>query len=482
MPVVKNTHDSLTGIPTIYQCNSDGRQNDTVAADLDGTLLVGRSSFPYFALIAFDVGGIFRLLLLLAAAPLAGLLYHFISESAGIRVLVFATFAGVKVSDIESAAATVLPKHYSEDMHPDTWRVFRSCRRKCVVTANPRIMVEPFLKNYLGVDDVLGTEISSYMGVATGFVGGDTAVLVGENKAVALRGTFGNSMPDIGIGDRLTDLPFMKLCKEKYIVPARPGVRPVRKEALPKLVIFHDGRLVGKPTPLAALLIVLWFPIGVLLSLLRVFSCWLSDKSALSYYIMNLLACPITIKGTAAAAGVRGRGVVFVCSHRTALDAAVVSACLRRITTTTISYSSAAKLIGRKFLDEGKSLVMFPEETTCRGPYLLRFSPLFAELSDQIAPVAIAVKTSMFNGTTARGYKWMDPFFFYMNPFPAYEVTFLNKLSPEERCYISSGQKSSHHQVANNVQKMIAQSLKYEVTDFTRRDKYRALVGSDGHV
>ncbi|KAL8026409.1 hypothetical protein ABFX02_14G025500 [Erythranthe guttata] len=478
---VKNTDDSLTGIPTIYQCNSDGRQNDTVAADMDGTLLVGRSSFPYFALIAFDVGGIFRLLLLLASAPLAGLLYHFISESAGIRVLVFATFAGVKVSDIESAAAAVLPKHYFEDMHPDTWRVFRSCRRKCVVTANPRIMVEPFLKNYLGVDDVLGTEISSYMGVATGFVGGDTAVLVGENKAVALRGTFGNNMPDIGIGDRLTDLPFMKLCKEKYIVPARPGVRPVRKEALPKPVIFHDGRLVGKPTPLTALLIVLWFPIGVLLSLLRVFSCWLSDKSALSYYIMNLLACPIKIKGTAAAGG---RGVVFVCSHRTILDAAVVSACLRRITTTTtISYSVAAKLVGRKFLDEGKSLVMFPEETTCRGPYLLRFSPVFAELSDQIAPVAIAVKTSMFNGTTARGYKWLDPFFFYMNPFPAYEVTFLNKLSPEETCYISSGQKSSHHQViANNVQKMIAQSLKYEATDFTRRDKYRALVGSDGHV
>ncbi|EYU32548.1 hypothetical protein MIMGU_mgv1a019672mg [Erythranthe guttata] len=180
----------------------------------------------------------------------------------------------------------------------------------------------------------------------------------------------------------------------------------MRKEAFPKPVIFHDGRLVGKPTPLTALLVVLWFPIGVLLSLLRVFSASLSHKSPLSYYIMNLLACPITIKGTAATGG---RGV-------------------------------------------GKSLVMFPEETTGRGPYLLIFSPLFAEISDQIVPVAVAVKTSVFHGTTARGYKWLDdPFFFYMNPFPAYE-------------------------------KMIAQSLKYEASDFTRRDKYRAFVGSDGHV
>ncbi|KAI3459495.1 hypothetical protein Pfo_016158 [Paulownia fortunei] len=486
-------------IPTIYQCDSKGRENQTVVADMDGTLLVGRSSFPYFALIAFDVGGILRLILLLLAAPLAGLLYHFVSESAGIRVLIFATFAGVKVADIKSAASAVLPKHYSEDLHPETWRVFSSCGRKCVLTANPRIMVEPFLKNYLGVDVVLGTEISSYKGIATGLVA-SPGVLVGKNKAIALRKAFGTeSMPDIGIGDRKTDFPFMKLCKERYIVPSRPGIRPVRKEELPKPVIFHDGRLVQKPTPLLALLIVLWFPIGILLSILRVFCGSLSPIS-ITYHVMKLLGGPTTIKGTPprdAKHFSKERGVVFVCSHRTVIDAVYVSACLGRMTTT-ISYSVAsfteflspiktarltrdrtkdAKLI-EQILDEGRYLVMCPEGTTCREPYLLRFSSLFAELTDQIVPVAIVVKTSMFHGTTARGYKWLDPFFFYMNPVPAYEVTFLNKLSPDQTC--SAGKSS--HEVANNVQEMIAKTLNYKCTNLTRKDKYRALAGTDGLV
>lgn len=81
----------------INECKSIGRDNDTVVADMDGTLLRGRSSFPYFALVAFEVGGVLRLLFLLLASPLAGVLYYFISESAGIQVLIFATFVGMKV-------------------------------------------------------------------------------------------------------------------------------------------------------------------------------------------------------------------------------------------------------------------------------------------------------------------------------------------------------------------------------------------------
>ena len=84
--------------PTIDRCSSIGREKHTVVADMDGTLLCGRSSFPYFALIAFEAGGVLRLLFLLLASPIAGFLYYFISESAGIRVLIFSTFAGMKVS------------------------------------------------------------------------------------------------------------------------------------------------------------------------------------------------------------------------------------------------------------------------------------------------------------------------------------------------------------------------------------------------
>ncbi|MBA0840981.1 hypothetical protein Goarm_003513, partial [Gossypium armourianum] len=178
---------------------------------MDGTLLIGRSSFPYFALVAFEVSGVLRLLFLLLASPLAGLLYYFVSESAGIQVLIFATFVGMKVSDIESVARAVLPKFYSSDLHPESWRVFTSCGKRCVLTANPRIMVEAFLKDLLGVDMVLGTEIGTYKGRATGFVC-KPGVLVGKNKADALKKAFGETKPDVGLGDRHTDIPFMAMC------------------------------------------------------------------------------------------------------------------------------------------------------------------------------------------------------------------------------------------------------------------------------
>ncbi|KAL6187403.1 hypothetical protein ACLB2K_038802 [Fragaria x ananassa] len=286
---------AITTFPTVDKCSSNGRENHTVVADMDGTLLRGRSSFPYFALIAFEVGGILRLLFLLLVSPLAGLLYYFVSESAGIQVLIFATFAGVRVSEIESVARAVLPKFYSSDIHPESWRVLSACEKRCILTANPRIMVEAFCKDFLGFETVLGTEIATYKGKATGFVS-PPGVLVAEKKADALTKAFGDVQPEIGLGDRLTDIPFMALCK--------------------------------------------------------------------------------------------------------------------------------------------------------------------------------------FHGTTARGWKGMDPFYFFMNPSPEYEVTFLNKLPAELTC----GAGKSSHEVANYIQRVIAASLSYDITSFTRKDKYRALAGNDGSV
>ncbi|KAI4373794.1 hypothetical protein MLD38_011874 [Melastoma candidum] len=489
---------TASAFPAVETCSSLGRENHTVVADLDGTLLRGRSSFPYFALVAFEVGGVLRLLFLLLVSPLAGLLYYFFSESAGIQVLIFATFAGMKVSNIESVARAVLPKFYLGDIHPESWRVFSACRRRCVLTANPRIMVEASLKDYLGADLVLGTEIAVYKGRATGLVR-HPGVIVGKKKADALIKTFGEDRPDIGLGDRHTDEPFMALCKEGFMVPpATPDVKAVTSDKLPKPIVFHDGRLVQKPTPLLALLTIVWIPIGFLLACLRIAAGSLLPMPIV-YYAFWSLGVRVYVKGNPPPPPQKSTGttgVLFICSHRTLLDPIFLSTALRRpIPAVTYSVSRLSEIISpiktvrltrdratdaamiKKLLEEG-DLVICPEGTTCREPFLLRFSALFAELTDHLVPVAMVNRMSMFHGTTARGWKGMDPFYFFMNPSPAYEVTFLNKLPMELTC--SAGKSS--HEVANYIQRMIAATLSYECTSFTRKDKYHALAGNDGTV
>lgn len=282
------------------------------------------------------------------------------------------------------------------------------------------------------------------------------------------------------------------------MVPQKPNVRAVTNDKLPKPIVFHDGRLVQKPTPLMALLIVLWIPIGFPLAVIRVAAGALLPMP-LVYYAFWALGVRVTVKGNPpppVQKSTNRSGVLFVCSHRTLLDPIFLSTALGRpIPAVTYSVSRLSEIISpiktvrlsrdratdasmiKKLLQEG-DLAICPEGTTCREPFLLRFSALFAELTDQLVPVAMVNRMSMFHGTTARGWKGMDPFYFFMNPSPAYEVTFLSKLPQELTC--AAGKSS--HDVANYIQRVIAATLSYECTSFTRKDKYRALAGNDGTV
>ncbi|KAJ7571223.1 hypothetical protein O6H91_01G155700 [Diphasiastrum complanatum] len=434
----------------VEHCSSEGRQKHTIVADLDGTLLRGRSAFPYFLL---------------------------------------------KVSNIEAVARAVLPKFYSEDVHSDSWRVFSACGTRHVITANPRIMVEHFARTSLGAHTVVGTEIEvTAGGYATGFVR-HPGVMVGINKKNSVKCDFGDDPPEVGLGDRPTDYPFMSLCKEAYVVPSKE-VEAVPREKLMKPIVFHDGRLVQLPTPLTALLTLLWLPIGFPLAVFRVVGALpFSVEHVPIFY--KYTGTRLIVKGSRPPMAKKGDpGTLFVCTHRTLIDPVMVSvASGRHVTAVTYSISRISEMVSpirtfalsrdrekdaadiKALLDQG-DLCICPEGTTCREPFLLRFSALFAELSDKIVPVATSTKVTMFHGTTVRGWKGMDPFFFFMNPFPTYEVRFLEQL-PEDQTV--KGGKSAI-EVANHIQKLLADALGYQCTNFTRKDKYSMLVGSDGTV
>ncbi|CAL5095244.1 unnamed protein product [Urochloa decumbens] len=485
----------------VEDCACEGRSRQAVAADLDGTLLLSRSAFPYYLLIALEAGGLLRAAALLLTVPLVYLTYVAVSETLAVRALLYVAVAGLRVADVEAVARSVLPKFYAGDVHPEGWRVFRSFGTRCVVTASPRAMVEPFAKAFLGADRVIGTELEvGEDGRATGFVA-EPGVLVGEHKRRAVVREFGDALPDVGLGDRESDFDFMSICKEAYIV-TRQKYRAVPREQLRSRVILHDGRLARRPTATNTLLTFLWMPLGFALALLRVSLHLLLPPHAVSY-AYRLTGIRLAVRGQPPPPSRKGRrrpGVLFVCNHRTALDAVAITAALgRKVTCFTYGASGFSRLVSpvtaaavelsarerdadaarvRRLLDDGDDVVVFPEGATCREPFLLRFDTGFAELTDRIVPVAIDARESMFHGSMARGHRSMDPMFFFMNPRPAYEVTFLNQLPLELTC----GGGRSPVEVASYVQKVLAAQLGFECTGITRKDKYGVLAGTDGRV
>jgi glycerol-3-phosphate acyltransferase len=192
------------------------------------------------------------------------------------------------------------------------------------------------------------------------------------------------------------------------------------------------------------------------------------------------------------------QGILFVSSHRTLLDPTYMCVGLRRkVRALAYSVSWVSEVISpiktasltrdreedrrliAELLEKEEDLFVCPEGTTCREPYLLRFSPLFAELTEHIVPVGMRLREGMFHGSSARGYKALDPFFYLMNPRPEYEILFLERLAEEET--VLKGGKTGV-EVARLVQKRLADALGFTCTELTRKDKYMVLAGNDGTV
>lgn len=277
------------------------------------------------------------------------------------------------------------------------------------------------------------------------------------------------------------------------------------REKYPKPLVFHDGRLAFLPTPLATLSLFSWLPLGPTLAIIRALIGTLLPYNA-AIIAAALTGLHLRVQGLSNVdtstndkntRSTRGtKGVLYACNHRTLLDPVMVSTALGKpVTAVTYSVSRMSELIApvktvrltrnrerdagtmRRLLDEGDLLVC-PEGTTCREPYLLRFSSLFAELADDIVPVAVETKVSMFYGTTATGLKWLDPVFFLMNPWAEYRVEFLGRVPPELTC--TGG--CSGWDVANQIQRRLADALGFVCTTLTRKDKYLMLAGNEGVV
>ncbi|KAL8050321.1 hypothetical protein ABFX02_06G075400 [Erythranthe guttata] len=474
-----------------------------VVSELEGTLLKSHDVFCYFMLIAFEASGLIRFALLLACWPLIRLLEICGRGDNGLKLAIFVATCGVRFSEIEAVTRAVLPKFYLDDTDMAAWRVFSSCydnRRRVVATKMPRVMVERFAKEHLRADDVVGSELCiNRFGFATGFVEDDFDCIgrkVGELIRVdERRRCLGLARRTRGSVGSL----FLPSCQEQCNPPFAnyKSIQDDDHRAIrPLPVIFHDGRLAMRPTPAAALLILLWIPIGILLAAIRISVGIILPMWAIPH-VAPIFGSRVVVKGTPPPPpSASNSGVLFVCTHRTLMDPVVLSSVLRRrIPAVTYSISRFSEILSpiptvrltrirevdarkiRRQLQKG-DLVVCPEGTTCREPFLLRFSALFAELTDRIVPVAMNYRVGFFHATTARGWKAMDPIFFFMNPRPVYEVTFLNQLPVEATC--SSGK--SPHDVANYVQRILAATLGFECTNFTRKDKYRVLAGNDGIV
>lgn len=276
------------------------------------------------------------------------------------------------------------------------------------------------------------------------------------------------------------------------------------RKKYPKPLIFHDGRLAFKPTFIATLEMFTWLPFGFFLLIIRAIVALILPhklQKPIFYFIgmtgtghglrQNSLLKPNNTSGT------KLKGTLYVCNHRTLLDPIYVSLTLKDpLIAVTYSLSKISELLSpmktvrltrsrekdsammEKWLSQS-DLVVCPEGTTCREPYLLRFSPLFAELTDEIVPVALDYQVSMFYGTTAGGFKFLDPVFLLLNPITSCTVKILDKLPQEYTCGIGG---KSKFEVANYVQSKIAEALGFECTNLTRKDKYTILAGNEGKV
>ncbi|CAN6300149.1 unnamed protein product [Urochloa humidicola] len=439
---------------------------DALVVDVDALLLKAPSpsaAFPPYFLVAVEAGGYVRGLILLALYPVLRVLSH----EARAKAMAFVSFCGLRRDEAARVGRAVLPKLFfreAPDMH--TIEELNALPKAVKVVAwsrtFPTVMVDAFLTEYVGFDAVVGAEVEGGRRYLTGVMKG------GEADTESLG-------------------PVLKQTEKK------------RKDSssYPKPVVFHDGRLAFTPTPAAAVAMYIYLPFAVVLAVIRI-AIYVLLPWRVSSVVAGLTGVRVRVIGATPAAADDGEGKprggrLYACNHRTLLDpVGIACALMRPVSAVTYSLSRLSEVLSpiplrrlTRVRDEDRrrmssmlargDVVVCPEGTTCREPYLLRFSPLFAELASQVTPVAVDARTAVFYATsTSPVAKSFDSVYFLMNPRPEYSVQFLEPVDTESGKTII--------EVANEVQRALASALGFEGTALTRKDKYLLLAGNEGVV
>lgn len=151
----------------------------TVLVDVEGWLLRSPlSTFPYFMLVAIEAGSFLRGLLLLLMYPVLRLL-ALLSLDLCLKAMVMVSLFGLREKEVARISKAVLPKYFLEDVTNEGLEAFNDKAGKVVaVTASfPRVMVEAFLKEYLGVHAVVGREVTVAAGHYIGLLEEEHAVM-----------------------------------------------------------------------------------------------------------------------------------------------------------------------------------------------------------------------------------------------------------------------------------------------------------------
>ncbi|CAM0880066.1 unnamed protein product [Alopecurus aequalis] len=488
-------------VQTCLQAQQDDEhlRNKTLILDVEGCLLRSPSTFPYFMLVAIEAGSFLRGLILLCLYPLLCCL----PQELELQIMVMVCFMGLREEKVARVARATLPKYFLEDVGREGFEVLRGVKRVVsVCRLIPGVMVEPFLKEYIGLEVVVGRGVKMIKGRYVGLLEKESEGRIEQTKF--------NHTEMIGFGSSSSYFGYdhhqlFSSCKEVYFVTPEDKRKwsPLPRDQYPRPLIFHDGRLAFRPTPQATLAMFMWLPLALPLTILRTL-IFLNLPYPISVAIGSVIGVTTRVINSPVSTGPVGfelhaqpssQGHLYVCNHRTLLDPVYISAMLnKQVSAVTYSVSRVTELISpirtvrltrnrdedRRRMEQSLSkgdLVVCPEGTTCREPYLLRFSHLFAELVDEVYPIALVNWSSMFHGTSTGKFKCLDHFYYFMNPRPSYDVQFMDKMPTR---VVIDGKRCESYEVANMVQGEIGRILGFQSTKLTRKDKYLRLAGNEG--